>query len=71
MDMLMPGMDGLTAIRELRKMDPEVRVLIVSGMMENDQFADAEAFAGMELIRKPVMAELLLGKVAEVVGGAV
>jgi CheY-like chemotaxis protein len=68
MDMLMPGMDGLTAIRELRKMDPEVRVLIVSGMMENDQFASDEEFAGLELIRKPVMAELLLGKVAEVVG---
>jgi PAS domain S-box-containing protein len=64
-DMMMPGMDGRAVIRALRKINAQVKVIVVSGMLENDQFnADGE-FGDVELVRKPVMSELLLGKVAE------
>ncbi|ATC65508.1 hybrid sensor histidine kinase/response regulator [Nibricoccus aquaticus] len=67
-DMMMPGMDGRAVIRALRKINPQVNVIVVSGMLENDQFnADGE-FGEVELIRKPVMSELLLGKVAQALG---
>jgi PAS domain S-box-containing protein len=65
-DMMMPGMDGLSVIRELRKLNPQVRVIVVSGMMDNDQLVAGDEFSDVELIRKPAMSEILLGKVAEV-----
>jgi PAS domain S-box-containing protein len=66
-DMIMPGMDGVAVVKELKKINPHVRVIVVSGMMENEQFFTGEGFSGVELIRKPVMSDILIGKVAEVV----
>ncbi len=64
-DMMMPGMDGRAVIRALRKINPAVKAMVVSGMLENDQLTEDGEFAGVELVRKPVMTEVLLGKVAE------
>ncbi|MGC4072591.1 MAG: PAS domain S-box protein [Nibricoccus sp.] len=64
-DMIMPGLDGRAVIRALREINPQVKVIVVSGMLENDQFGAEGEFAGVELVRKPVMSELLLGKVAD------
>jgi CheY-like chemotaxis protein len=53
LDLTMPCMDGVEALRELRLIDPEVRVVISSGYTENDI---ASRFAGMApsaFIQKP------------------
>lgn len=47
LDMTMPVMDGATAFRELRRMDPDVRVLIASGFSTVDH---EKEFAGEQLI---------------------
>lgn len=65
-DMMMPGMDGRAVIRALRQINPQVKAIVVSGMVENDQLTADGEFAGIELVRKPVMSEVLLGKIAEV-----
>jgi PAS domain S-box-containing protein len=64
-DMMMPGMDGLGVIRELRKTNSKVKVIVISGMLENDQFTADGEFGDVELVRKPVMSDVLLGKVSE------
>jgi PAS domain S-box-containing protein len=64
-DMMMPGLDGRAVIRLLRKVNAEVRTLVVSGMLENDRLSVDGEFADVELVRKPVMSDVLLGKVAE------
>jgi len=62
-DVMMPGMDGIATIRELRKINPAVKALVVSGMLDNDRLDHNGDLRNVELLRKPVMAETLLGKV--------
>ena len=38
-DMMMPKMDGASTIRVLRKMDPAVRIIIASGLVNSPQSA--------------------------------
>lgn len=65
-DMMMPGLDGATTIRALRDMNPEIRVIAMSGMLESSDFAPGTNLENVELLRKPVSAEALLTKIAEV-----
>lgn len=49
MDVMMPSMDGLTAIRTLQKLNPKVKVVAMSGLATNSQLAqlienDVKAF---------------------------
>ncbi len=65
MDMMMPVMDGQASIRELRKANPEVKVIAVSGLTEKGKIAktdDALAF-----LMKPYSAEKLLNTIHEVI----
>lgn len=40
MDMMMPTMDGKTAIRTLRKINPDVKIIGLSGLVSNEQVAE-------------------------------
>jgi two-component system cell cycle sensor histidine kinase/response regulator CckA len=65
MDMVMPIMDGPVAIRTLYKIDPQVKVIAVSGITENDKLevtgVDVCAF-----LAKPYTGETLLKTLHEV-----
>ena len=37
MDIMMPTMDGRTAIRTLKKINPEVKIIAVSGLIERQE----------------------------------
>lgn len=66
LDMTMPHMDGEEAFRELRRIDPSVRVILTSGYNEQDA---TERFAGKGLagfIQKPYRPQELLAAVARV-----
>jgi two-component system, cell cycle sensor histidine kinase and response regulator CckA len=39
MDLMMPNLDGLTAIRALQKMNPQVKVIATSGLPTNRELA--------------------------------
>jgi DNA-binding response OmpR family regulator len=67
----MPGMDGVAVVRELKKLNSRVPVIVVSGMMENDQLFTGDGLSAVELIRKPVMSDVLIGKVAEVLSKSI
>ncbi|MDB6152966.1 MAG: sensor hybrid histidine kinase [Chthoniobacteraceae bacterium] len=64
-DMMMPIMDGAATIRVLRRLDPNVKIIAVSGL--NSKAAESEA-AGIELkyfLPKPYTAETLLQTLGE------
>lgn len=42
MDMMMPSMDGPTAIRTLKKINPQVKIIAISGLTSSDKVAAAD-----------------------------
>jgi len=66
LDLTMPHMDGVDTFRELRRVRPEIRVILMSGY--NKQEA-VDRFTGKGLagfVQKPFQIQALLGKVKEV-----
>jgi len=64
MDMMMPVMDGSVSIQELRKVNPEVRIIAVSGLTEKDKKAKADDIQAF--LTKPYTAEKLLNTIHEI-----
>jgi len=58
MDIEMPGMDGLTATRELKQRFPNVRIIIVTNHGEEDFRAAAMELGVEGFLRKENLAEL-------------
>ncbi|WP_414568827.1 GAF domain-containing protein [Nostoc sp. CCY 9925] len=60
MDMMMPSMDGLTAINIMQQMNPQVKIMGISGMVTDNQMVEA-ANAGVNIfLRKPYTFHKLL-----------
>ncbi len=67
MDMAMPNMGGLACIRVMRKIDPEVKIIAVSGLIEKDKLAKVEDAHINAFLSKPYTAERLLRTIHEVI----
>jgi PAS domain S-box-containing protein len=66
LDVNMPGLDGVATLRELRRMQPDTPVILVSALPED---AALERFAGEKIagvVHKPFRPEQLERKIAEV-----
>jgi CheY-like chemotaxis protein len=66
MDMMMPVMDGSMSIRELRKANPEVKIIAVSGLTPKDNIAKVDDNLVQAFLTKPYTAEKLLNTIHEV-----
>jgi len=66
MDMMMPVMDGSMSIRELRKANPEVKIIAVSGLTQKDKIAKVGDIFVQPFLTKPYTAEKLLNIIHEV-----
>jgi PAS domain S-box-containing protein len=66
-DMLMPFMDGPATIRVLRKLDPHLRIIAASGLMDHDKVRDATGMDNIAFLLKPYTAEKLLTTVHKMI----
>lgn len=66
LDMIMPYMDGPSTIRALEKMNPNVKVLAVSGSTEKFKLAEAAAQKPIRFLPKPYTTDKLLSVMDEV-----
>lgn len=61
MDIMLPTLDGLTAIRTLKKINPQVRILASSGLMSENKLSSVAAIGINTFLVKPyTVNELLL-----------
>ena len=65
-DMAMPYMDGTALIRALRKMEPNLKIVAMSGLMNEDQTAGLKTLNVNAYLSKPYTAETLLKTLAEI-----
>jgi PAS domain S-box-containing protein len=62
-DMLMPHMDGPATIRVLKRIDPNVRVIATSGLLDGEKIRNATGMEQISFLMKPYTAEKLLNTV--------
>ena len=61
MDITMPEMDGLTALKEIRKVDPEAKVAMVTAMGQQSMIMDAIKSGAKDFVLKPFQPDRVLG----------
>lgn len=67
-DMMMPSMDGPTTIRTLRKINPDVKIIAVSGLVSSVQLTQANCAGVQTFLSKPYTAQELLKAINQVLG---
>ena len=60
LDITMPEVDGLTAIREIKKIDKDARVIMCSAMGQQGMIIDAIKSGAKDFIVKPFQCERVL-----------
>jgi hypothetical protein len=65
-DMLMPAMDGATTIRTLQKIDPQVKIIAVSGLASKDRLNVTVDTGVNTFLSKPYTAQELLQAISRV-----
>jgi len=53
MDLVMPNMGGIEALRAIRALDPEARVIVVTAMNQKQAVADAIQGGAIDFVVKP------------------
>ncbi|WP_088242388.1 PAS domain S-box protein [Calothrix rhizosoleniae] len=67
MDMMMPSLDGLTAIRTMKKISPEVKIIASSGLMSSNKMNEAKAAGIKAFLPKPYTVKELLHTIQQVI----
>lgn len=65
MDITMPEMDGLQAVKEIRSRDPQARVIMCSAMGQQAMVIEAIQSGAKDFVVKPFQAERVLEAVAK------
>ncbi|PDO11246.1 MAG: two-component system response regulator [Candidatus Reconcilbacillus cellulovorans] len=68
MDITMPEMDGITALREIRKIDPSAKVIMCSAMGQQAMVIDAIQAGAKDFIVKPFQADRVIEAVKKTIG---
>lgn len=61
MDITMPGMDGLTALRKIREIDPAARVIMCSALGQQRLIMKAIQMGARDYIVKPIQPSRVIG----------
>jgi DNA-binding NtrC family response regulator len=63
LDIRMPGMSGLEALAEIKKVNPGVEVIILTGHASVDTAVEIMKLGGYEYLLKPTSTEELMNKI--------
>ncbi|NLK51769.1 MAG: response regulator [Syntrophomonadaceae bacterium] len=65
MDITMPELDGISAVREIRKIDPQSRIIMCSAMGQQAMVIDAIQAGARDFIVKPFQPERVIEAVSK------
>lgn len=68
MDITMPDMDGITAVKEIIKIDPNAKIIMCSAMGQVDKVKAAVLSGAKSFLVKPLQPERVLATVKQVLG---
>ena len=68
MDITMPEMDGITAVKEIKKVDPAAKVVMCSAMGQQAMVIEAIQAGARDFIVKPFQADRVLEAIRNAVG---
>lgn len=68
MDITMPEMDGITAVKEIKKLDPGAKVIMCSAMGQQAMVVEAIQAGARDFIVKPFQPDRVLEAVRKAVG---
>jgi two-component system chemotaxis response regulator CheY len=66
MDITMPEMDGITAVKEIKKVDPKARIIMCSAMGQQAMVLDAIQAGAYDFVVKPFQEERVLDAIKKV-----
>ena len=69
LDLVMPRMDGLAALAEIRQGDPEARILVLTSFAEDDRVFPAIMAGALGYLLKDASPQELLKAIRDVAGG--
>ncbi len=67
LDMIMPALNGLGALKSIREITSDIPVIISSGYAHNGEIDEALTYSGVSFLQKPFTREGLLTDVANVI----
>lgn len=68
MDITMPEMDGITALKEIKKFDPNAKVIMCSAMGQQAMVIDAIQAGAKDFIVKPFQADRVIEAIKKTIG---
>ncbi|MEA4906642.1 MAG: response regulator [Chloroflexi bacterium] len=68
MDITMPEMDGLTALKEIRAIDPKAQIVMLTALGQESVVLEAIKSGARDFIVKPFERERVLGAINKLVG---
>ncbi|MFY0542777.1 response regulator [Brevibacillus sp. H7] len=68
MDITMPEMDGITALKEIKKFDPNARIIMCSAMGQQAMVIDAIQAGAKDFIVKPFQADRVIEAIKKTLG---
>lgn len=68
MDITMPDMDGITAVREIRGINPKANIIMCSAMGQQAMVIDAIQAGAKDFVVKPFQPDRVLEAVRKVLG---
>lgn len=63
LDLLMPDMDGLETLRQLKEMNPDLQIILLTGHGTVDKGVEAMKLGAMDFVEKPADFKELLEKI--------
>jgi len=67
MDITMPEMDGITAVKEIRKSNPNARIIMCSAMGQQAMVIDAIQAGARDFVVKPFQPDRVLEAIAKAI----